>query len=264
MITYENMIERLCGKEYTSVGKSVWGRNLYCYKVGSGDKRLFINAAHHGNEYITSEIAMDFYDYIKDKCRGWEIYVMPMVNPDSVAISQGMIPKNTKTFERLKILNSLRPLSGIWRKNAEGVDLNHNYDACFSKEGVCGGKYPESEPETRAVARLVKEKNFNMVICLHSQGEEIYHGFRGIYPEGSLDIAKAMAEESGYVIAEPEGTATFGGMKDWFCDKFSRPGFTIEVGKGKNPLADEALKEIEERIFPAIYKGMLTYDEVLC
>ncbi len=263
MFTYENMIERLKGKEYYSAGKSVWGRELYYYKVGSGKKRLFINGVHHGNEYITGEVAMNFYDYIKDKTGDWEIYVMPMVNPDSAAICQGLLPKNTDTYERIRMLNGWKNLVGSWRKNANGVDLNHNYDAGFSGEGVWSGKYPESEPETRAVANLVKEKKFDMVICLHSQGEVIYHGFQGSYPDGSMEIARAMSEESGYLIEEPEGTASFGGMKDWFCDKIMRPGFTIEVGKGENPIDESQIEEIQKRVFPAIYKGMLTYNKVL-
>ena len=54
MITYERVLRRISEMEYASAGKSVWGRELYYYKVGHGEKKLFINAAHHGNEYITS------------------------------------------------------------------------------------------------------------------------------------------------------------------------------------------------------------------
>ncbi len=263
MFTYEKMVMELSGREFYSAGKSTWGRELYYYKVGNGEKRLFINGVHHGNEYITGKIAMDFYHYIKDRCEGWEIYVMPMVNPDSQVISQGLIPPGTETFCRIRKQNGWQNPFSAWTKNAEGVDINHNYDADFSGD-FYGGSYPESESETRGVVKLVREKNFNMVICLHSQGEVIYHGFKGVYPVGSREIAEAMSKISGYRIEEPEGSAVYGGMKDWFCDKFSRPGFTIEVGRGKNPIDENQTEEIEKRVFPAIYKGMLTYSEVLC
>ena len=263
MLTYESMVMALSEREFYSAGKSTWGRELYYYKVGKGEKRLFINGVHHGNEYITGQIAMDFYHYVKERCNGWEIYVMPMVNPDSAVIAGGFIPQSTETFCRIKKQNGWKNPISRWTKNAEGVDINHNYDADFSGE-FSEGRYPESEPETKGVANLVREKNFNMVICLHSQGEVIYHGFKGVYPIGSIEIAEKMAEISGYKIEEPSGSAVSGGMKDWFCDKFSRPGFTIEVGRGKNPIDESQIKEIEERLFPAIYKGMLTYDEVLC
>ncbi len=263
MFTYEKLVTGLSGLEFYSAGKSTWGRELYYYKVGRGEKKLFINGVHHGNEDITGKVALDFYHYIKDKCMGWEIYVMPMVNPDSAVIAQGLIPTNTETFERIRKQNGWRNPISSWTKNAGGVDINHNYDADFTGD-FYGGRYPESEPETRAVVNLVREKKFNMVICLHSQGEVIYHGFKGIYPKGSREIAEAMAHVSGYRIEEPCGSALSGGMKDWFCDKFSRPGFTIEVGRGKNPIDESQTEEIEKRVFPAIYKGMLTYCEVLC
>lgn len=264
MLTYEKLLRRISEKDFASAGKSVWGRELYYYRVGNGKRKLFINGTHHGNEYITAEIALDFHDYIKNRVKNWSIFVLPMVNPDGVAICQGLLPKNTEAYERIRRLNGWKDLYRVWRKNANGVDLNHNYDALFKSEGVFGGAYPESEPESRAVVNLVKKENFDMVICLHAQGEEIYHGFRGVYPEGSEKIAEAMAKVSGYALAEPSGTASFGGMKDWFTHKFSRPGFTVEVGKGKNPIPEEQLSEIEERLFPAIEKAMLTYEEVLC
>jgi len=35
----------------------------------------------------------------------------------------------------------------------------------------------------------------------------------------------------------PTGIVSYAGYKDWFISKYVRPGFTIEVGKGKNPVA---------------------------
>ena len=193
---------------------------------------------------------------------------MPMVNPDGAAVSQGLLPKITAIYENLRRMNGWNDIYRSWQANANGVDLNHNYDADFSQiephgPSRCAGRYPESEPETRAVVNFVRSENFDMVICLHSQDEVIYHGFKGFYPKGSAEIAAAMAKISGYAVEEPEKTASFGGMKDWFVDKFKRPGFTVEVGKGKNPIDEGQTGEIEKRLFGAIDAAMLTYDEVL-
>jgi g-D-glutamyl-meso-diaminopimelate peptidase len=49
-------------------------------------------------------------------------------------------------------------------------------------------------------------------------------------------MAEVMAASSGYTIADPEGLASHGGFKDWFIEQTGNPGFTIELGKGKNPL----------------------------
>ena len=46
----------------------------------------------------------------------------------------------------------------------------------------------------------------------------------------------------------PEGTASHGGLKDWYIKNFRRPGFTIEIGKGENPLPLEDLDGIYEKL----------------
>ncbi len=271
MYTYEELVAELGNKNAESAGRSVWGRELWLIKAGNGKRKLFLNGTHHGSEYITAKLCMDFFDYFterKNEVENWSLYVMPMVNPDGAAVAQGLLPKNTAIYENLRRMNGWNDIYLSWQANANGVDLNHNYDAGFRQieahgPSRCAGKYPESEPETRSVVNLVMRERFHMVICLHSQGEVIYHGFKGCYPAGSREIAAAMSEKSGYRTEEPELTAAFGGMKDWFVDKFGRPGFTIEVGKGKNPIPEEQTKEIEERVFPAIISAMLTYDDVL-
>ena len=267
MFTYEELVRTMDHAEAHSAGRSVWGRELWWYKLGSGEKKLFLNGTHHGNEYITARLCADYYNEGKIP-DGWSVYIMPMVNPDGAAVSQGLLPKSTAIYENLRRMNGWNDIYRSWQANANGVDLNHNYDADFSQiephgPSRCAGRYPESEPETRAVVNFVRSENFDMVICLHSQGEVIYHGFKGFYPKGSAEIAAAMAKISGYAVEEPEKTASFGGMKDWFVDKFKRPGFTVEVGKGKNPIDEGQTGEIEKRLFGAIEAAMLTYDEVL-
>ncbi|SIF32539.1 Gamma-D-glutamyl-L-diamino acid endopeptidase 1 [Mycobacteroides abscessus subsp. abscessus] len=39
---------------------------------------------------------------------------------------------------------------------------------------------------------------------------------------------------------------SFAGYKDWFIKEFQRPGFTIELGKGINPLPLSQFDEIYE------------------
>ncbi|MDP4133904.1 MAG: M14 family zinc carboxypeptidase [Bacillota bacterium] len=268
MYTYESLVWELKSERAWSAGKSVWGRELFCYTVGEGDKKLFLNGAHHGLEYITSKICVDFGNYIKNDTFGWKIFIMPMVNPDGVTAAQGLLPRNTETYDRLRRLNRWDDLHRTWQSNANGIDLNHNYDAKFHQlwergPTRCSGPYPESEPETKAVAGLVRRERFDMVICLHSQGEVIYQGFDNYLPPISGEIAAKIAEISGYAIDEPEEAASFGGLKDWFVDKFDKPGFTIEVGRGTNPIAEECIPDIENRLFPALKGALLTYNDNL-
>jgi g-D-glutamyl-meso-diaminopimelate peptidase len=65
-------------------------------------------------------------------------------------------------------------------------------------------------------------------------------------------MAEIMAASSGYALDVPVNIATGGGFKDWFIKEYSRPGFTVEVGKGENPLpitqATQIYKQIEEML----------------
>lgn len=61
-------------------------------------------------------------------------------------------------------------------------------------------------------------------------------------------MARILSCSSGYTVSSPEGLACGGGFKDWFVEKFRRPAFTVEVGKGRNPLPIEALDGIYEKL----------------
>ena len=53
-----------------------------------------------------------------------------------------------------------------------------------------------------------------------------------------------MAEESGYAVCIPTGTAAYGGCKDWFIKAPGKEGFTVEIGTGQNPLPVSMLDEV--------------------
>ena len=49
---------------------------------------------------------------------------------------------------------------------------------------------------------------------------------------------------SGYTLANVPYESGFAGYKDWFLQKYSRPGYTIEAGLGNNPLPISQFNEI--------------------
>ena len=61
-------------------------------------------------------------------------------------------------------------------------------------------------------------------------------------------MAEILATSSGYALDYPTGLAVGGGFKDWFIKTFNRPAFTIEVGKGENPLPITDTESIYNRI----------------
>ncbi|TYQ14950.1 UNVERIFIED_CONTAM: g-D-glutamyl-meso-diaminopimelate peptidase [Acetivibrio alkalicellulosi] len=260
--------------ETGSIGRSVLGKNLYYIRLGRGPREVFYNSSHHSLEWITTPLVMKFCEnFLRAYSQGrsirgynlsniWEqssIYIVPMVNPDGVdLVLKGLDPLNPFYEQLLRWNTTGRPFSQVWNSNIRGVDLNRNYPARWelgkAQEPMLGifgpgptrfgGPFPLSEPETIAVANFTRQRNFRMVIAYHSQGREIYWTYLNLTPPESLSIANLFSKASGYAVADVPPQAAFAGYKDWFIQEYRRPGFTIEVGLGRNPLPIEQFDTI--------------------
>lgn len=259
------------------IGYSVMKNPILELAIGEGEKKLFVNCAHHGLEYLTSAFIMrflaeyarkitldeDFFGYdVGELRKGVTLSVVPMVNPDGVDIAVNGIDITNPYHQKLISCVGLHSFGRVWQANARGVDVNHNYNAGWrvvkTRPGPTqyAGPYSESEPETKAIVELVRKMDFDMLIAFHSQGGEIYYDFDGLTARHSKDLAEKMAEVSGYVPCVPEGAASFGGCKDWFIKEFGRTGFTVEIGHGENPLPEEMLCDIFEENSRIILEAM--------
>ena len=271
--TYEIMERNIQGLrvrypflEIGVAGKSVMGKNLYYLKLGRGSRQVFYNGSHHANEWITSPLLMKFTEnFLKaystgSSIRGYNIpsiwnsssiYIIPMVNPDGVDLVLNWPNLTNPAYQQAAQLNTTGlPLPQVWKANIKGVDLNLNYPAEWEKEhaleisaGITGpaprdygGPAPLSEPESSAIVNFTRQHNFRLVIAYHTQGEVIYYQFKNLTPPESLQIAQTFARASGYAISENPVEAYYAGYKDWFIQEYRRPGFTIEVGLGINPI----------------------------
>lgn len=267
-----------------TAGTSVLGRTLYVLRMGTGKRQVFYNGAHHALEWITSPVLMKFAeDYLKayalrrqlggyDVRAMWSdctIWLIPMVNPDGVdLVINGVSPRNPFRSSLIRWNGGSSDFSQDWEANVRGVDLNHNYNAAWreSKQaeaelGITGpgptrysGPYPVSEPETRAVVGFTRNHDLRLVMAYHAQGRVIYWNFQDLAPVEAKTIGEELSHISGYTLDQATGVASYAGYKDWFIQDFRRPGYTIEVGEGKNPLPISQ--------FPQIYAenlGMLLY-----
>lgn len=251
--------------ELFSIGESVMEHKLFCIKIGNGKRKLFINGAHHGLEYLTAAFIMKFlkeYSYkyesgkamfgynIRDLFARTTLYAVPMVNPDGVDIAIHGIDITNPHHRHLVSLVGIHSFHKVWQANANGVDINHNYNAGWRVVEVrpspskYSGPYSESEPETQAIVEFVRSIRPDMLMAFHSQGGEIYYDFDGKAEERSRGLAFEFAKVSGYSPETPTESATFGGCKDWFINEFGKAGFTIEIGHGKNPLPTAMLNKI--------------------
>ncbi|MGN0107525.1 MAG: M14 family metallocarboxypeptidase [Hominilimicola sp.] len=248
-----------------SIGKSVMQKDIMCVEIGRGKKKIFLGGAYHGLEYLTAAFLIKFLSkytvavMTKSECFGYDIeklynsvtlYIVPMVNPDGVDIAVNGLDITNEYHRHLISMVGIHSFNHVWQANARGVDINHNFDADWHmvvdkpSPSKYGGECAESEPETRAVEEFVRRENFDLMLAFHSQGREIYYDFDGMTGKHSLEIAQKMAEESGYAVCVPEGTASFGGCKDWFIKEVGREGFTVEIGQGKNPLPMSMLDDV--------------------
>ena len=65
-------------------------------------------------------------------------------------------------------------------------------------------------------------------------------------------MAECFAALSGYKVSRPDGIASYGGYKDWVIDSHGIPAFTIECGKGENPLPDSDLESVYKKTEPIL------------
>jgi g-D-glutamyl-meso-diaminopimelate peptidase len=252
--------------ETGTIGTSVMGKNLYYIRLGHGPREISYNGAHHGNEWISTPLLMKFVENfskaysVGGNIRGYNItnifnsssiYIIPMVNPDGVNLVTYWPNYTNPAYVQAAQLNTTGlPLPRVWKANIRGVDLNVNYPAKWEEEkrlqieqGITapaprdyGGEAPLSEPETLAMYNFTRRHNFRLVIAYHTQGEVIYWQFLDLAPPEALTIANIFSRASGYTVVDIAGEAAYAGYKDWFIQDFGRPGYTIELGRGVNPL----------------------------
>ena len=68
-------------------------------------------------------------------------------------------------------------------------------------------------------------------------------------------IGNQFARVSGYSLEETPYNSSFAGYKDWFIQDYNRPGYTVEVGEGDNPLPISQFDEIYNDILGILVLG---------
>ncbi|WP_429367793.1 M14 family zinc carboxypeptidase [Paenibacillus sp. DS2015] len=244
----------------TSIGESVLGKSLIMLQIGRGKRKIHVNAALHANEWITTPTLLRFIEeYMsayqkRERWNGYDpvvgleectLWLLPMANPDGVELVQEGITDKHPYYTQLLEWNNQRYDFKHWKANIQGIDLGDQFPAHWEEEVNRRGKQrpsprdypgisPLSEPEAIALADFTLQISPDAVISLHSQGQEIYWNYRNHEPEESESWSRRLSQVSGYRAVKLTGSDA--GYKDWFIQQFGRPGFTVEVGLGMNPL----------------------------
>ena len=291
----KDQIHSLCARhpfiKFTKFGESVSGKPLLAVAVGNGQRRVIYSASHHANEWITTNVLLRFLTELCEKvasdgeisgCFARELLrvsclcFVPLINPDGVDLVTGNLTYGTYYDRARQIANHFPeiPFPEGWKANINGVDLNLQYPARWEKAKEIkllkgfdrpsprdyAGSFPLCEPESVALASITAMADPDLVVAFHSQGKEIYWKFGDSEPEGSRELGLLLAEASGYELSDTPSESANAGYKDWFIQEFKRPGYTIEVGLGENPLPLSQFDEIYTATAPLIVKAAIGRD----
>lgn len=259
----------------STIGRSVMGKNLTSLKIGTGPIQVSYNASHHANEWITTPVLLKYIEeYASAYVAGSEIfdspaaelynrtslYAVPLVNPDGIDLVNGVLRNGPYYRNAVAISENYPniPFPSGWKANISGTDLNLQYPAGWETareikfaEGFTSpaprdfvGTVPLSAPESAAMHRFTENHDFSLILAYHTQGEIIYWRYLDYLPPRSREIGELMSEGSGYALEETPYGSGHAGYKDWFIQQYNRPGYTIECGRGINPLPLEQFDQI--------------------
>lgn len=127
-----------------TIGRSVEGRPIECEIFGDGPEVVLIIASIHGDEPAGTPLVRELSAYLREKpgvVAGRRVIIVPAANPDGLR-------KNL-------------------RHNVRGVDLNRNFPAGNYATASKHGENPLSEPESRALHRLMQEYSPARIISIH-------------------------------------------------------------------------------------------------
>lgn len=264
--------------------ETAYDRPVRTLTIGNGPRRVLYTAAHHANEWITTPLILKFVEEMAaameagasiggvDAGRLAEavtIVTVPMVDPDGVALVTGELEPGQTQYETARALAASFPSIPFpdgWKANLLGVDLNLNYPAGwltareikysqgYDRPGPRDfvGRAPLSQLETRSLAGFTADIDPALVLAYHTQGRVIYWQFEDHVVPGARELGEKLAALSGYALEDTPYQSAFAGYKDWFIKFFHRPGFTIEVGEGENPLPLTQFDEIYRDNLPIL------------
>lgn len=188
-----------------TIGTSIEGRSIETYTFGNGPTDvLFVGGIHGGYEWNTVVLAYEMIDYftenIYDLPANLTVHIIPNANPDGLALVTGG-KTGRITADDVLTWNA----DGRGRFNANGVDLNRNFDckwspdAAWRGQAVGAGSEPFSEPEAIALRDYVLQVEPVAGVFWHSVANTVYGSecYEGVLPL-TLDIMDRYATAARY------------------------------------------------------------------
>lgn len=210
----------------TILGTTVEGNNLVAYHYGSGDTEvLLIGGIHGGYSWSTAALGYELVDYFDANPNVVPeevlVTIIPVANPDGLDAAVGTVGRFSTTLANALTLEDRTAA----RFNANGVDLNRNFDCDWSPTGtwrsqtVSGGATPFSEPEAAAIRDYVTEYTPDAAIVWFGSEGKVYPSACESDPtEASVALAATFAAAAEYPAeAEFDAYAITGDMVNWLA-----------------------------------------------
>jgi len=258
--TYERMLydTQLLAASYPDMvsyelkGQTALGRQILIMKLGNPDapRQILIHASIHGREYYVTPLVMKMAEYYaaneRELLATTCFTIVPMANPDGVAIAQSGANATTDINYQF-LINTIGHCS-MWKSNANGVDINRNFPTGWGlaetktptiSYAYYEGLMPSSEVETVILEQLLLDNHFDCYLAYHMRGNIIYYYAPTCTPEMyalSRLIADTVHNSTGYqVVVDAEDTDPSGSFADFAQIMCGVPGCTIECGKTLPP-----------------------------
>jgi len=221
--------------KHTVIGTSVEKRNIDAYTYGTGKTHIvFVGGVHGGYEWNSVLLAYKFIDYMEANPEiipdNLTVTVIPSANPDGV---YKVVGKEGR-FSATNLPPKEETVAG--RFNANGVDLNRNFDCNWKKEStwqnkvVSAGTKAFSEPEALAIKNFVLKNHPNAFVFWHSQANAVYASEcnNGILTQ-TLDIMNAYSKASRYSAVKSFDAYPVSGDAEGWMASINIPAITVEL-----------------------------------
>lgn len=272
--TYEDMtsdLKKIAWKyrgkaSLQNLGSSEDGRAIWCLRIGNprASQKILINGGIHAREWLnclmltykSEEILREYVDY-KSALRGKCVYIVPMINPDGVTISQSGFD-SIRNPKLRKVCKKSKSPARTWKGNARGVNLNFNFSAGWNPKGKAKkadgltypGKKAVSEKETKVMTKFVNSiSGWKASLNYHSTGSILYWNYNVESQASVYGRQKALATKVNQfthyrLMPKSISTDPNGGFGDWLIYNKKIPNVTIETGSVMAPLPYSQFKKI--------------------
>lgn len=248
------------------IGRSVEGRDIVSLRLKGKRNNLLDNptvlivGGIHAREDFSVMLCMKMIDYYCNYCmeeksfEGFDVksnldkvtmYFVPVVNPDGLNIVHNGLEASSN-YNILKEMKIWGENHTYWKANANGVDLNKNFDdgnwdirTCVPGTDVpCSDRFkgyePNSEPETQALVNFCNENNFTLMATYHCSGNCTFWADSGTHNSFNGLDEKIMDElNNKYIYRKTkisQDPKIYGcGFENWFRARMKRPAFCIEL-----------------------------------